>query len=58
MPDPDAHAKALWLRYLDQQGYPNGLPTWDELPEIDQEMLRQIASLPPAPPDSPRQPDP
>lgn len=26
-------ARALWFDFVDQHGYPNGLPTWDELPE-------------------------
>ena len=26
-------AQALWFDFVDQHGYPNGLPTWDELPE-------------------------
>lgn len=31
-------AAALWFDHVDQHGYPNGLPTWDELttcPELD-----------------------
>lgn len=24
-------ARAIWLDHVDQQGYPNGLPTWDEM---------------------------
>ncbi|EPR09805.1 hypothetical protein M527_06665 [Sphingobium indicum IP26] len=26
-------AAALWFDYVDQQGYPNGLPTWQEMVE-------------------------
>lgn len=24
-------AKRIWFEYVDDQGYPNGLPTWDEM---------------------------
>jgi hypothetical protein len=24
-------ARALWFDFVDQRGYPNGLPTWDEM---------------------------
>lgn len=27
----DGLARALWFDFVDQQGYPNGLPSWDEM---------------------------
>lgn len=27
-------ARALYFDHVDQHGYPNGLPTWDELPDV------------------------
>lgn len=26
-------ARAMWFDHVDRQGYPNGLPTWDEMVE-------------------------
>ena len=26
-------ARAIWFDHVDRQGYPNGLPTWDEIGE-------------------------
>lgn len=26
-------ARAMWFDHVDRQGYPNGLPTWDEMLE-------------------------
>ncbi len=37
-------ARALWFDFVDQHGYPNSLPTWDELPEsIERRVLRSLA---------------
>lgn len=31
MTERERLARVLWFDYVDQQGYPNGLPTWDEM---------------------------
>jgi hypothetical protein len=45
----EAVARAIYFDHVDQHGYPNGLMTWDELPEVgtlvatDKDHWRSIA---------------
>lgn len=38
-------ARAIWFDHVDQQGYPNGLPTWDELVEADTFQVAEFRSM-------------
>lgn len=36
-------AMALYFAHGCQQGFPNGLPTWDEMPEAERQYWRALA---------------
>jgi hypothetical protein len=38
-------AAAMWFDFVDQQGYPNGLPTWKELSRINEATQAEYRSL-------------
>lgn len=38
-------ARLIWFGHIDWQGYPNGMPTYDELKEHERERLLYQASV-------------
>lgn len=36
-------ARAAYFGYVDWQGYPNGMPTWNEMSEADKSVWYSVA---------------